>query len=275
MAFRNAKEMFQMSTVAVTGGTGHLGRQVVNLLKAEGHRVRVLARSPRQDSDIEWVRGDLATGEGVGEAVAGARAVVHAATHSPAARRGYLLPVDLVRTPSDVDVDGTRRLLAEAERAAIEHFLHVSIVGLERVRLPYARVKLTAEALVRASSVPWSIVPATGFYWLWDRMFTKQMRLPVWPLPTLLMQPVHSDDFAEYVLECLADGARGDREGFAGPERLSLDELARQYLAARAARRPVVPIPVPAALAQAAGGLPSASARYGKTTWLEWLTHRY
>jgi uncharacterized protein YbjT (DUF2867 family) len=41
---------------------------------------------------------------------------------------------------------------------------YVSIVGLERVRLPAARVKLAAEALIRGSSVPWSIVPATGFY---------------------------------------------------------------------------------------------------------------
>jgi uncharacterized protein YbjT (DUF2867 family) len=123
--------------------------------------------------------------------------------------------------------------------------------------------------------VPWSIVPGTGFYWLWDRMFTKQLRLPVWPLPSLALQPVDSDDFAAYVVECLEDGPRGDREDFAGPERLSLDELARQYLAARGARRPVVRIPVPAALEQVAGGLPSLGARFGVRTWSAWLAKRY
>lgn len=126
-----------------------------------------------------------------------------AATWSPAARRGYLLPIDLVRTPAYVDVDGTRRLDAEAEREGVGHFLHVSIVGLQQVRLPYARVKLAAEKLVRASNVPWSIVAATGFHWLWHRMLTKHLRLPVWMLPSLLVQPVDSDDFAEYVVECL------------------------------------------------------------------------
>jgi uncharacterized protein YbjT (DUF2867 family) len=233
--------------------------------------VRVLARSPGEDQDIEWVQGDLATGQGIGDAVAGAEVIVHAATFSPAARRGYMLPVDFVKTSSDVDVEGTRRLLAEAERAGVEHFLYVSIVGLERVRLPYARVKLAAEALVRASSVPWSIVRATGFYWLLDRMLAKQMRLPVWPLPSLLMQPVDSDEFAEYVVECLAGGPGGDREDFAGPETLPLDELARQYLTARGARRPVARIPLPAKFAQAAGGLASSEACRGKTTWSEWL----
>jgi len=105
-----------------------------------------------------------------------------AATWSPAARRGYLLPIDLVRTPAYVDVDGTRRLDAEAEREGVGHFLHVSIVGLQQVRLPYARVKLAAEKLVRASNVPWSIVAATGFHWLWHRMLTKHLEPCLLPI---------------------------------------------------------------------------------------------
>lgn len=262
-----------MSTVLVTGGTGHLGSRVVDLLLAEEHDVRVLARSPGADPRVGWIRGDLATGAGVADAVAGADAVVHAATWSPAARRGYLLPVDLVRTPPDVDVDGTRRLLDEAAQAGVGHFLHVSIVGLEGVRMPYARVKLAAEALVRASRVPWSIVPATAFHWLWHRMLTRQLRLPVWTLPRLLLQPVDSDDFAGYVVECLADGPGGNRPEFGGPETLTLPDLARQFLDAYGERRPLVAIPVPARFAQAAGRLPGPEARHGTTTWAEWL-HR-
>jgi uncharacterized protein YbjT (DUF2867 family) len=260
-----------MSTVLVTGGTGHLGRSVVDLLLADGHDVRVLARSPGTDPRVSWVRGDLGTGEGIGAAVAGVDAVVHAATWSPAARRGYFLPVDLVRTPADVDVEGTRRLLAEAERSDVSHFLHVSIVGLQQVRLPYARVKLAAEALVRESAVPWSIVPATSFYWLWDRMFTKQLKLPVWALPALLVQPVDSDDFARFVVECLASGPGGDRPDFGGPETMTLVDLGRQFLSARGERRRLLGIPVPHRIEQVAGGLPGPEAQLGTTTWSEWL----
>lgn len=263
-----------MSAVLVTGGTGHLGRQVVSLLVAGGHEVRVLARSPGDDPRVAWVQGDLATGAGVPQAVTGMDAVVHAATWSPAARRGYLLPVDLVRTPPDVDVDGTRRLLEEARRANVGHFLHVSIVGLDRVRLPYARVKLAAEELVRTSDVPWSIVPATAFHWLWHRMLTKQLRLPVWAMPELLVQPVDSDDFAAYVVECLGEGPGGDRDDFAGPEVLSLVELGRQFLRASGERRRVVPIPVPERFKQVAGGLAGPDARHGATTWAQWLERR-
>lgn len=260
-----------MSTVLVTGGTGHLGRKTVELLLARGDDARVLARSPADDPRIGWVRGDLATGEGIAEGVADVDAVIHAATWSPAARRGYLLPVDLVRTPEDVDVDGTRRLLEEAQRAGVGHFLHVSIVGLEKVHLPYARIKLAAEEQVRTSTVPWSIVPATGFYWLWHRMFTKQLRLPVWMLPSLRLQPVDSDDFASYVVECLTNGPAGDREDFAGPETLTLVDLGRQFLSAVGERRPVIQIPVPDRFKEMAGALASPDARTGTTTWSQWL----
>jgi uncharacterized protein YbjT (DUF2867 family) len=260
-----------MGTFLVTGGTGHLGRRVVSLLIGGRHEVRVLARSPGSDPGITWVQGDLATGAGVAESVTDVDGVVHAATWSPAARRGYLVPGDLVRTPSDVDIDGTRRLLAEADRAGVAHFLHVSIVGLQRVHLPYARVKLAAEELVRASGMPWSIVPGTSFHWLWHRMFTKQLRIPVWPLPSLVVQPVDSDDFADYVVECLTEGPRGDRTDFSGPETLTLVDLARQFLEARGERRAVVPIPLPRGLKQVAGGLAASNARRGTTTWSEWL----
>jgi hypothetical protein len=67
----------------------------------------VLARQPGNDPDVEWVRGDLATGAGVTEAIAGIDAVIHAATNSPAAQRGGFRPLNFVRSPTDVDVDGT------------------------------------------------------------------------------------------------------------------------------------------------------------------------
>ena len=164
-----------MDTVLVTGGTGHLGRDLVSVLK-DGYQVRVLARKPGQDPAVQWVRGDLDTGEGITEAVAGAHVIVHAATFSPAARRGFLLPTDFFRSPPHVDVEGTNRLLEAAKAAGVGHVLYVSIVGVERTSLPYARLKLVAETLVRRSGLPWSIVRATPFYWLIDRMLANMAR---------------------------------------------------------------------------------------------------
>lgn len=50
-------------------------------------------------------------------------------------------------------------------------------------RMPYSRRKLEAERLVRNAEVPWSIVRATGFYWLLERMFDNMAKQPVLALP--------------------------------------------------------------------------------------------
>src|SRR4051812_48056970 len=147
--------------VLVTGGTGHLGRDIVGQLLARGKRVRVLARLPGGDARVEWTRGDLATGTGLREALDGVTIVINAATFSPVAQRGRIRLVDLFTTPSAVDVEGTGRLLRECRNARVQHFLHVSIVGLsEAASLPYNKVKLQGETLVRESDISWSVVRA-------------------------------------------------------------------------------------------------------------------
>jgi uncharacterized protein YbjT (DUF2867 family) len=260
--------------ILVTGGTGHLGRAILSGLIREGHEVRVLARRPRADARVEWVTGDLATRDGVREAVAGVEAIVHAATNSPAAQRGRFKLGDFLRSPADVDVNGTSALLAEAEQAAIRQFTHVSIVGLEHLtRMPYARRKLQAEQIVKHGNVPWTIVRATGFYWLLERMFENMAAKRVLALPAhVRMAPVDSEEFAEYVIECLADGRPGLRQEFAGPQNLTMIELMEQYLRARGLQRRIRRAPLPGKLQAAlTAGNTSANARLGSTTWEEWL----
>ena len=71
------------SSILVTGGTGTLGRLVVPLLQDAGGKVRVLSRRSREAAEgIEFVSGDLATGEGIEAAVEGAEIIVHCAGSS-------------------------------------------------------------------------------------------------------------------------------------------------------------------------------------------------
>jgi uncharacterized protein YbjT (DUF2867 family) len=261
-----------MDTVLVTGGTGHLGRDLVSRLKGS-YRVRVLARSPGSDSDVEWIHGDLATGEGLADALAGSQTVVHAATLSPAARRGYVVPRDLWSSPPEVDRDGTTRLLDQAAAAGVGHILHVSIVGIDKPRVPYLRRKLEAEYLVRQSPVPWSIARATQFHWLLDRMLGKMARLPIVPLPDLEVEPVDTSDFADYVVESVGKGPAGRLDDFGGPEVLSFAEAFDQWRQIRegAERTMRVPLPPAATKAAAAMSISDPAGRHGMITWAEWL----
>ena len=258
--------------VLVTGGTGHLGRDLVTQLLVRGRRVRVLARSPGNDPRIEWARGDLATGAGLREALAGVATVVHAATFSPIARRGAIRPTDLFTTPSAVDVEGTGRLLDECRRAHVRHFLHMSIVGLsnEPGALPYNKMKLQAETMVRQSDLPWSVVRAGPFYYLLARLLASIRWLPWWPLPNEVMDAVDTADVASYLVECIADGRHGMRDEIGGPEALLLPQLARQYLEARQLHRRVIPFNV-APRTAARMGLVEAQGRRGTVGWREWL----
>ncbi|KAA3450847.1 epimerase [Mesorhizobium sp. SARCC-RB16n] len=261
-----------MANILVTGGTGHLGHNLVPALTVSGHAVRLLARKAGVDRSLEWALGDLATGEGIEEALGGIDTVIHAATLSPIARRG-MRPIDFFSSPSDVDVEGTRRLLAACQRADISHFIFVSIVGLDFSTLPYSRVKLAGEQLVRASPLSWSVIRATPFFYLLAQMLTGLRWLPVWPLPTSPSNPVDTRDVASYLAQAVSDGERGVRPQIGGPEVMPFSTFARQYRDALGLRRLILPFPVSRKISLALG-LVETSERLGERTWKAWLSEQ-
>jgi len=263
-----------MSLVLVTGGTGHLGRDVVDRLVRAGHRVRIFARSPREVPGVEWAIGDLATGAGLETAIQGVDTVINAATDSPIARRGGVRPVDFFKSPSIVDVDGTEQLLAVCRKASVQHFLHASIVGLDDASLPYARVKLAGERLVRSSALPWSVVRAMPFYYLLEKLLAGLAWLPAWPIPATAFNPVDTSDVAEYMVKCAFDGTRGVRAEIGGPEDLTCVEFGRQYQKAHGMRRPILPIGLSEKAACGMGFVVSRGVR-GSLSWSDWLSRRF
>lgn len=269
MMFMNQPDKDEL--ILVTGGTGHLGRDLVGQLLRQGKRVRVLARLPGTDPRVQWARGDLSTGDGLREALAGVTTVVNTATFSPIAQRRYLRLIDLLKTPSAVDVEGTRRLIHESKRAAVGHFLHVSIVGLDPENsLPYNRVKLAGEKLVCQSDLPWSIVRAAPFYYLMARLLLSMRWMPWWFLPDAVMQPVDTADVATYLVACIGDGKRGVREEIGGPEAKPFPCFAQEYLEARHLARRLVRLNKSEAQARRMGFV-AAQGRKGFVTWHDWL----
>lgn len=116
--------------VFVTGGTGVLGRPVVRLLVAEGHRVRVLARSDANEALIrqlgaEPVRADLFDAAGMREAVAGSQAVLHLATRIPGMSQ---VGDEAVWAENDrIRIEGTRHVVDAAIAAGAEVLIYPSV----------------------------------------------------------------------------------------------------------------------------------------------------
>jgi uncharacterized protein YbjT (DUF2867 family) len=104
-------------------------------------------------------------------------------------------------------------------------------------------------------------------------MFENMARKRILALPAhARMAPVDSDEFARFIVECVADGRSGEREDFAGPQALSMIELMEQYLDVRGPQRRIRRLPLPMRVQAAiTAGNTSASARMGTTTWAQWL----
>jgi uncharacterized protein YbjT (DUF2867 family) len=251
--------------VLVTGGSGVLGRSVVQWLVEAGHVPRVLSRRGRAGTnDGEWAIADLATSRGLPEALAGVDVVIHAAS-SP------------FRQSRHVDVEGTRRLLRHAREAGVRHLIYPSIVGINRIPFGYYRDKLAAEDAIAASDVPWTILRATQFHELLDFALRTLDRLPVLLLPAgFQFQPVDSAEVAAALAAQVDAGPAGRLPDFGGPEILSVEEITRAWLAAEGRRKPVLSLPLPGVAARGfrQGYNTNAAAKRGRTTWAEWLRHR-
>jgi uncharacterized protein YbjT (DUF2867 family) len=253
--------------ILVTGGSGTLGRELVPYLMDAGHTVRATSRRPRQDDGVRWTVTDLGTGEGVREAVAGADAIVHLAS---ATRFG--------RNDPEVDVAGTARLLRAAADAGVGHLVYVSIVGIDRVPMPYYRDKLAAEELIQEGPVPWTIRRFTQFPQLLDGLLRMLSRIgPVLADPRGQVQPVDIRDVVAQLGDQLLAGPTQRIVEYGGPQVLRFDEVARTWLAARDLRRPVLRLPIPGRVGRAlrAGGLTTTATPTGVRTWADFLTGSY
>ena len=256
-----------MPRVLVTGGTGVLGRALVGPLTEAGYTVRVMSRhGPKADRmpQSEWAQADLATGAGVREAVADTQIVIHAAT--------------LPSPGGTVDVSGTGLLLEAARAVGVAQCCYISIVGIERTPFFYYRHKLKAEALVRESGVPWTILRATQFHALIDRMLRAAVRGPLLLLATdFQFQPIDVREVAGRMVASLAAGPGGQLGDIGGPQVLRLGEMARLWRDARGQRRPIIHLPLPGKTAAAFrhGLITCPDKTYGTITWQSWVQETY
>ena len=152
-----------MATILVTGGTGTLGRPLVDRLLDDGHDVRSLSRRPHTGMARPRPRSyavDLRDGTGLAEAVAGVDVIVHCAS-----------------TPAGGDAEAAGQLVAAAKAAGIPHLVYISIVGVDRVPLGYYRTKLAVERLIEESGLGWTVLRTTQFHDLVLRVLQARSKL--------------------------------------------------------------------------------------------------
>jgi uncharacterized protein YbjT (DUF2867 family) len=208
--------------IVVIGGTGLIGSKVVSTLRQAGHEV--LAASP--NTGVNTI-----TGEGVAEALKGAEVVV-----------------DLANGPDFSDepimkffVASERNLGASARAAGVRHHVALSVVGSDRVpNSGYLRAKLAQEEAIKGSGIPYTIIRSTQFFEFLGAIAQSSSDSQTIRLSPAHVQPVASDDVAALVAKVATMKPANRTIELAGPERISLDDLVRRYLAAKHDTRKVI-----------------------------------
>jgi uncharacterized protein YbjT (DUF2867 family) len=201
--------------IVVIGGSGLIGRKLVDRLRQRGHEV--VAASPASGVDT-------LTGHGLPEALAGAEVVVDVA-NSPSFQDEAVL--NFFRT-------STRNLLAEERNAGVRHHLALSVVGTDRLlESGYFRAKMAQEELIKAGNIPYTIVRSTQFFDFLGGIADSSTNGTAVRLSPAMVQPIASDDVADALAEFALGTPVNDTVEIAGPERLPLAELVRRFLRAK------------------------------------------
>jgi uncharacterized protein YbjT (DUF2867 family) len=242
--------------IVVIGGAGLIGAKAVAILRQGGHEVVAASRK----SGVDTV-----SGEGLGEAMAGAQAVIDV-SNAPSSDAGAVL--EFFETSS-------RNLLAADAAAGVRRHVALSIVGADRAPgQGYYRAKVAQENLIEASGLPYTIIRSTQFFEFLGAIADASTEGGVVRLPAGLLQPIAADDVAALVTEAALANPRNGTLEIAGPERAPFNEIVARYLKAIGDPRAVATDPK----ARYFGGrleetslVPRGEARLGRLNLEAWL----
>lgn len=240
--------------IVIIGGTGLIGKKVIEKLDARGHSTVVASPSRGVNS---------VTGEGLAAAVAGADAIVDVSNTTNWEDQAVL----------EFFESSTRNLLAHP----VQHLVALSIVGMEGLAATqgYFRAKLRQEQLIRGSGQPYTIVRATQFAEFAGAIANGMTEDGKVRLPEAQLQLIAAEDVAEEVVRAVLSAPANATYDIAGPRKASFAQFVGEYLAAQGDSRTVVVDRNQTYFgAPVFGGelTPAGEARLGQIDFADWLT---
>lgn len=235
--------------ILVTGGTGFIGRHLVERLMDDGHRVRCLL-SDDKAKDLPWkntpevVIGDLLDEEVLFRAVTGVHTIIHLQSGQWWGRLRDLERIELV---------GTRNLIAAARAARVGRIITISQLGAS-ISSAYMllRIKGMAEEQIRSSGLAYTVIRA-GLLFGDQDAFVNHIAMTLRTTPFLflmpgrgevVLHPLYVDDLIEAVMRSLESIDLVDTTvEFGGPEYITLEDLIRTVMRVSGTYRFILPVP--------------------------------
>ena len=239
-AINGTKHETQIQRVLVAGATGYLGEYVAQELKARGHFVRALARSPEKLEGIrgcldEAVEAEVTQPETLAQVCNGIN-VVFSSVGITRQKDGM--------TFRDVDYQGNKNLLEAAIRAGVKKFVYVSVLNGPNLRhLDIVRAHEDFVDELRASGIEYAVLRPTGYFSDMGEMLEMARKGRVWLIGSgkRRVNPIHGADLAVACADAI-EGADGEIE-VGGPETMTWEEVAAVAFDAAGKRARVTRIP--------------------------------
>jgi NADH dehydrogenase len=210
--------------VAVTGGTGFVGRHLVNRLLKDNHEITVLTHLKSADnlfaSKVRLVSGSVDSTAEMVPAFQGAAMVFHLIG---------IIAETRTKTFEKTVAQGTRNVMTACREAGVKKIFYLSALGTSSNAVnAYFRTKFVAEETVKDSRLNWTIFRPSiiygqgdGFLTLISKLIKLSPIVPIFGSGNYRMQPVYIDDLTEAMAKAaLMPGSNGQTIDIGGPERL-------------------------------------------------------
>lgn len=236
--------------ILVTGGTGFIGRHLVQRLIDEKRPVRCLLPEHRQRNllwdkqQVQIVSGSILDEEALFRAVTGVHVIFHLEN-----AQWWGRPRDLER----IELEGTRNLIAAARAARVGRIITVSHLGAApSAAYPLMRYKGMIEETIRSSGLAYTVI-RSGLVFGEDDAFINHLAMQLQANPffflmpgrgEVVINPIYIDDLVSALVRSLdlIDTVDTTLE-IGGPEYLTLDDLLRTVMRVSGLRRMIIPVP--------------------------------
>ena len=239
--------------IAIAGGTGTIGRHVVDAVRAAGHEPAVISRS----------RGvDVITRVGLDDALRDTSVVIDVSN---------LTTVSAKKSTKFFET-ATENLIDAGQRAGVTHHLVLSIVGIDRIDLGYYKGKRAQERLALAGPLPATVLRATQFHEFASQMLARGGPFAI--VPRMTTQPIAAREVADALVTLALGPPLGRAPDIAGPEQRQMSDMVRALVRVRGEHRLMVPLRLPGAVGRAVahgGLLPTSDGPRGSQTFDQWL----
>lgn len=251
--------------ILITGASSSLGHHLIKIL-GEKFPLILCARQPKNKTseNIEWIKFDMENPPPI--EMGGVKKIIHLASS-----------VD--KKSFKIDVEGTRNILEQARRNDVEHFIFISIVGVDTLPIKYFRIKKQVEQIIIQSGIPFTILRSTQFFPFFEKEINKYFRFPIAFLPSdILYQPIDISIVAKKLAKISLAEPVNDILEIGGAEILDLGEAARIWRNTKSLSKPIVELPL-SLLGKFGkklknGALTTNESSQESLTWNEWIKKR-